>query len=380
MILFYMMKKEFIQFFRNKSNVIILFVFPILLITCLGFALKDVMEEGSPDIFNDVKVLYNIEETSSYSGAFHSFMKDVNNNLDILFQSINNTEEAKEKVDSGYAVAFITISNKGYDYYRTKNRETIEGKVFRNVFEQFIDNYALIGMEEKNHSFIDNKSFENYNDSAITEDSMGLRGINSFEYYTFAELALIILYVSTSISETVYDEKYLSTINRIRISKANSFQLIISKAFVGVIIGVLQSIEVYIYSSIVLKTDWGENIWLMFAILTCLSVFSSILGIVIGLATKDGKSMNSILNIIIISLCMFGGCYFPISMLKSMPIMQKITVFTPLYWVNSALMSVSSGIKNNYAAISIALSLGISIILVLGYVVLRWLKRRKTIG
>lgn len=379
MILFYMMKKEFIQFFRNKSNIIILFVFPILLITCLGFALKDVVGEGSSDIFNDIKVLYNVEETSSYSGAFHSFMKDVNNNLDISFQSINNTEEAKEKVDSGYAVAFITISNKGYDYYRTKNRETIEGKVFRNVFEQFLDNYALIGME-KNHSFIDNKSFENYNDSTITEDSIGLIGINSFEYYTFAELALIMLYVSKSIAETVYDEKYLSTINRIRISKANSFQLIISKAFVGVTIGVLQSIEVYIYSSIVLKTNWGENIWLMFAILTCLSVFTSILGIVIGLATKDGKSMNSILNIIIISLCMFGGCYFPISMLKSMPIMKDIIVFTPLYWINSALISVSSGIKNNYAAISIALSLGLSIILVLGYIAERWLKRRKIIG
>lgn len=374
-----MMKKEFIQFFRNKSNIIILFVFPILLITCLGFALKDVVGEGSSDIFNDIKVLYNVEETSSYSGAFHSFMKDVNNNLDISFQSINNTEEAKEKVDSGYAVAFITISNKGYDYYRTKNRETIEGKVFRNVFEQFLDNYALIGME-KNHSFIDNKSFENYNDSTITEDSIGLIGINSFEYYTFAELALIMLYVSKSIAETVYDEKYLSTINRIRISKANSFQLIISKAFVGVTIGVLQSIEVYIYSSIVLKTNWGENIWLMFAILTCLSVFTSILGIVIGLATKDGKSMNSILNIIIISLCMFGGCYFPISMLKSMPIMKDIIVFTPLYWINSALISVSSGIKNNYAAISIALSLGLSIILVLGYIAERWLKRRKIIG
>ena len=47
----------------------------------------------------------------------------------------------------------------------------------------------------------------------------GARDITSSEYYTFAELALIIFYVSGIVGESVYNENKLTTINRIRLSK-----------------------------------------------------------------------------------------------------------------------------------------------------------------
>ena len=57
----------------------------------------------------------------------------------------------------------------------------------------------------------------------------GARDITSSEYYTFAELALIIFYVAGIVGESVYKEKQLTTINRIRLSRMKESFLIGAK-------------------------------------------------------------------------------------------------------------------------------------------------------
>ncbi|MGL5084584.1 MAG: ABC transporter permease, partial [Clostridium sp.] len=83
----------------------------------------------------------------------------------------------------------------------------------------------------------------------VKETSIGGNVVTSFEYYTFAELALIILYISLVTSQAVYNEGRLMTINRVRLSKATDLQLILSKAILGLIIGILQITVVYLFSS-----------------------------------------------------------------------------------------------------------------------------------
>ena len=45
-------KKEMKQFFRSKSDLIMLFLFPVILITTLSFGLKGLMENMSDTIFD----------------------------------------------------------------------------------------------------------------------------------------------------------------------------------------------------------------------------------------------------------------------------------------------------------------------------------------
>ena len=187
----------------------------------------------------------------------------------------------------------------------------------------------------------------------VEEKTIGGNIVTSFEYYTFAELALIILYISLATAETVYNEGRLKTINRIRLSKANDLQLIISKLILGIIIGVLQITEVYLFSTFILKVNWGENLPIMICVLLALVVLASVLGIVVGLSVKDDKSIQSTLQAIIIMFCITGGAYAPLSMLKSIPIFEKIIKLTPVYWVNSAMTSLNTGVVNSYAIISI---------------------------
>ena len=74
MILLSMIEKELKQFFRDKGSVIMMFIFPIALITCLSFSLKSFM--GGAYNFFRKKVLYTIENNSKYEEGFNEFKEE----------------------------------------------------------------------------------------------------------------------------------------------------------------------------------------------------------------------------------------------------------------------------------------------------------------
>ena len=56
MILISLIKKEVLHFFRNKSNVATMFIFPIVLIIVMGFSLNGLMNVDHNIIFIEVKI------------------------------------------------------------------------------------------------------------------------------------------------------------------------------------------------------------------------------------------------------------------------------------------------------------------------------------
>lgn len=379
MILLSMIEKELKQFFRNSGGVIMMFVFPIALISCLGFCLNSFMG-GSIDVFSEKKVLYKIEDNSKYEDGFNKFKEEFTKETDLKFEEIGNSDEAISMVDKYEAIGLVTINENGYEYYRSKDGEKTSSKIFRSILEQTFTRYALVDTVIETNPNMIQEVLQAEQGKYVEETSVGGKVTTSFEYYTFAELALIILYISLGTAETVYNEHRLKTINRVRLSKATNLQLILSKAILGMIIGALQIAEVYLFSTFVLKINWGDNLPTMIPVLLALTMFSSILGIVIGLSVKDDKSIQSTLQTLIISMCITGGAYAPLSMLKGIPVFSEIIKISPVYWVNSALTSLNKGIENNYAITSIGVSLGFSIMLVLGYMISRKVKGGRTIA
>lgn len=373
MILFSMVKKELKQFFRDRGGVIMMFVFPIALIACLSFSLKSFMG-GNIDVFSDKKVLYTIEKNSSYEEGFNQFKEEFQKQTTLKFEETNNKEEAIALVDKYDAIALVTINENGYEYYRSNDGEKTSSKIFRSILEQTLTKYALVDTVIKENPMMIQEILKAEESKYVKEISIGGNIVTSFEYYTFAELALIILYISLVTSQTVYNESRLKTINRVRLSKATDLQLIVSKAILGVIIGILQIIVVYLFSTFILNVNWGENLVLMILVLLALAVLSSVLGIVVGLSFKDDKNILSTLQAIIIGVCLTGGSYAPLSMLKGIPVFGELIKLSPVYWVNCALTSLNTGVVNSYATTSIVMSLGISVILILAYIIIRKVK------
>ncbi len=90
MILISLIKKEVLHFFRNKSNVATMFIFPIVLIVVMGFSLNGLMNVDH-NIFENEKVYFkvnNLNKDNRYLQVFNSFKENCENNMKIEFEEI----------------------------------------------------------------------------------------------------------------------------------------------------------------------------------------------------------------------------------------------------------------------------------------------------
>lgn len=365
MILISLIKKEVLHFFRNKSNVVTMFIFPIVLIVVMGFSLNGLMNVDH-NIFENEKVYFkvnNVNKDNRYLQVFNSFKENCENNMKIEFEEILDDNEAESNVNSFQGLAFINIYEDKYDFYRNKDKESTAQKIFKSVFNQYLDRYALIDSVVSENPNILNDIVKEVSSTIVKEEGISSNGINSFTYYTFAELVLIILYISQITSVSTYNERVENTLSRLKVSRANNFSVILSKITLGIIVGIIQIIIVHFVSTFFLSINWGENLVIMLMVLIALIIFSSILGVTISFIFKDNKSASSVINTLLIVLGFLGGAYVPISLIRANEVTNMLCQITPTYWANISLLSLSSGITTNYSTVSIVLSLELSLIL-----------------
>jgi ABC-2 type transport system permease protein len=365
-----MVKKELKQFYRSKGNLIIMFLFPIILITTLSVGLKDMMSNNT--IFKEddetAKVYYTVEDNSQYKEGFLAFKEGVSGSINVKFQEVSSLNSVKDDIDNYNALFYVKVGTDGFSLYSSSKGEKTNEKILRDVFESSLSEYAAYGaIKEFNPKAFQNLVENKYDDYVVKENLNGAREISSSEYYTFAELALIILYISTIVGEAVYNETKLTTINRIRLSKAYDNLVIGAKVTMGVIISIVQTLLVYVYSTFVLDVDWSGNLIKFFSLYLVFGFFASVIGAIIGLISKDDSSTSGMLHGIIIFICFLGGCYTPLSAIVGSPFMDKIVCLSPIYWINTTTSSLLCGMQSEAYTIALGLPLILSAICLIIY-------------
>lgn len=365
MIVFKLVKKELMHFFKNKMDIVTMVIFPIVLILVMGTSLKGIMNVDT-NIFKDEVVYYSINcKNNTYIKNFEIIKSNLEKNYNIKFKLIEDIITVKENVNLEKSLAYISINNNGYEFYRNENGENISQKIFRNMFEQFLHKNSLVETISENNINIVNYKSINEQVINLKEENINSNGVDSYTYYTFAELVLIILYISSITSISLYKEKYLNTMSRMRICNISYLSILTSKVVLGIIIGIIQISVVFIVSRFMLNVNWGNNLVSIFLVLICLIIFSSILGVVTSVIFKDHKTSTSVCNILIIIMGLLGGSYMPISLITSSPITNLVAKISPTYWANISILSLSYGIKTIYPYISIIISIGLSLFLTL---------------
>lgn len=365
MIVFKLVKKELMHFFKNKMDIVTMVIFPIVLILVMGTSLKGIMNVDT-NIFKDEVVYYSIDcKNNTYIKNFEIIKSNLEKNYNIKFKLIEDIITVKENVNLEKSLAYISINNNGYEFYRNENVENISQKIFRNMFEQFLHKNSLVETISENNINIVNYKSINEQVINLKEENINSNGVDSYTYYTFAELVLIILYISSITSISLYKEKYLNTMSRMRICNISYLSILTSKVVLGIIIGIIQISVVFIVSRFMLNVNWGNNLVSIFLVLICLIIFSSILGVVTSVIFKDHKTSTSVCNILIIIMGLLGGSYMPISLITSSPITNLVAKISPTYWANISILSLSYGIKTIYPYISIIISIGLSAFLTL---------------
>ena len=365
MILLTLIKKEIIQFFRSKTDVITMLIFPIVLIFVMGRSLDGLMSMDK-NIFSGKIIYFNIEDASGNKNLqpFYDFSVQFQKDTEAEFIENTNHKEAIELVNKNEAICFINVGKEDIKYFRNENEESTESKVFRNLYAQYMKKYIFIHSTSKSEPQKVPQILNAQNNTRVKSEGISYDEVNSFTYYTFVELTLIILYISTITSISMYKENTLHTMTRLKTSSIKKINIIISKIALGIVIGIMQIILVYITSTKLFGVNWGQKLIYIFVVLISFIIFSSVLGISISMIFADQKTAYTLTNMLIIVMGFLGGSYVPLCLVKSARITSFLCQLVPNYWVNIALLGLKYNVDTSYYISAINISLGGAVLMI----------------
>ena len=363
---FIQMKKEIKCFFSSKGNLLFMFAMPILLITVFSFALKDYIS-AEYNTFSEGKVYYYVEDkgfkesennsdnVSNKVVEFEQISKEISQKLGVRFEEVFDYQNAKAGVESSKAYGLITIKKEGYDYFRSSFNEPEGGKLVRSLFVQLANSEKI----EQGLDVIANE------EAIVNKTRISINKLDSKNYYTFVGLAFSILFMGLLVAFMVYDEKEYGTIRRIKLGGSGISTMVISKALTGLLCGAVMIGASYLYTTIVLKVNWGDKKLYIIAVLLCLVLFSAVFGCLIGLIGKN-KSMCQSSVLMFSMLCGYlGGSITPLYLLEAMPVLKWIIRISPLYYTNRAIISLFNGIVDEKTYLSIGVLLGLVVFFII---------------
>ena len=360
------MKKEIIQFFKSKTNVIAMLIFPIVLIFVMGKSLDGLMSMDK-NIFSGKIIYFNIEDSSGNKNLqpFYDFSVQFQKDTEAEFVENTNPEEAIKLVNKNEAICFINVCKDDIKYFRNENGESTESKVFRNLYTQYMKKYIFIHSISKFEPQKVPQILNAQNNTQVRSKRISYDEVNSFTYYTFVELTLIILYISTITLTSMYKENTLHKMTRLETSSIKKINIIISKIALGIFIGIMQIIIIYITSTRLFGVNWGQNLIYIFMVLISFIIFSSVLGISISMIFSEEKTAYTFTNMLIIVMGFLGGSYVPLSLVKSARITSFLCELVPNYWVNTAILGLKYNVDTSYYISAINISLGSAALMII---------------
>lgn len=354
--------KELKQMFRDKTCIIFMIIAPIVLVLVFSYIMKDyINNKTNNEVLDGEKVYYLMETDGENKEKFEAFMQDISDELGVVFESADDAETAKENVKRQEGFGLVTVTDDGFDYYRSEFNESASAKLFRGVLTETMGS-------EKNTELIGD----------VPEVTIEMPKIDASSYYTFSELGFIILYISMLIAHSVFSERENRTFNRILLSKSKMPAFLFTKYFSGLFMTAVQIIVVYLFSTIVLDVDWGENAAIIMLVFLSLGFFSTSLGIVSAMSVKKRSLLDSIVMMTAILCGYMGGAFAPSSLLEEKAVIKHIIKINPLYWCNKAVITLYGGDTDNTIAKAVGVSIGVAFVLTVLYVVI-YKKRKEAI-
>lgn len=323
------LKKELKLFFRNKGNVAFMFVFPVILIAIMSYALQS-MIGAKVDVSDKTgKILYIMETDGENRQKFDVLKNAVAGNDSIIFEEISSSEResAEKQVIKQEAYGLITISDDKMEYYRSPYNEPYASRMIRSYFKQ-VAGIKTIAMNKE---------------LSAEKEVLPIKRIDSKTYYTLVELSFMMMYIAMIIAKSVFAEKESKTASRIKLSGASINAIVFSKIAVGLVIGAVQILIVYLFSLIVFGIKWGKYTLLMMLMFLLLALATSSIGAALGAAIKNKNSMNTAVMMLALICGLLGGMFTPTSYLDSTKVLAVLMRCTPLYWINKALISLQQG-------------------------------------
>src|SRR5699024_2404895 len=153
------------------------------------------------------------------------------------------------------------------------------------------------------------------------------------QYFTIAISLLFALFISQTVAIKTITEKREQVFNRIVLANSKPLHFLMGKTFAAFVLTWLQMMITITITQLLLDVFTGENIEFWIGLITVITVFALAIAGLTALFTTftlnmhDPNAINGITTLIVMTMGVLGGNFFPIQGLPD--ILRKVGEWTP---------------------------------------------------
>lgn len=392
--MFNLIKKDFLTISRDRSELLVLMVMPLVLTTILGFALGGLMsgeegmrkipiaivqendfesdieafeerltQEGIPDEIitqmlmsaqeaDPASILLNIIESPDFEDLF-----DIRKDL--------SKDQAQNAIRSDEVNAIITIPqdfsyntlmaiyldeepNAALELF-VPDTEGLRGGIVENILISFTEQYNLeIALAQATQGEIIDSQVE---DLGETTNLSIYNPVTSFQYYTMGISVMFALYVASTISSNAFKEKTSHVFARLMLTGEKPLGYLLSKGISATVLTFVQLSILFIVSSLVFQTFSGLSRESLVSMGVVTLIYSLTVGSLATLLTAIALQFNSdsvsgiFASFLVSAFAFMGGSMIPVEQFS--PFLSQLGNWTPNGAMMTAYLQLIQGFSLN---------------------------------
>ena len=325
--LFSLIRKEFIQIFRDPRTLAITFIMPIMMLFLLGYA-------ATNDVRNIALAVYDQDRTPASRSLIEAYRVA---DYFTLSHLVGSEEELQHLIDSNAARAGLIIPP-GYGrelagWNPAQVALIIDGSD-PTLASTALAAATLIGQGQS--TAVTLARLDDQGRAGMMEQAIDVRiqiwynpALESANYMVPAMIGLILQYLTTMLTATsIVRERERGTIEQLIVTPLRSWELVVGKLTPYVLISLLNTIEILLVGVLVFDVTINGSVLLLFG-LTGLFLTTT-LGIGLFVSTLANTQQEAMLTTMftILPSIFLSGFFFP---LAAMPLwLQLISYAVPL--------------------------------------------------
>ncbi|EHI70408.1 SagG family ABC transporter permease subunit [Streptococcus ictaluri] len=373
MMLLHLIKKESLQIFRNRTALLMMVIFPILMIMILSFAFKSSFNTTSA--VPKLSIRYHLEgKKTPYQQNFVDFLKVLKKELQLEAKETQAIGRAKKDVSEGKISALLEVESNQSIKVTTNKINQENADLINMLVTNFVDNAktydSIATLYPQSLAQIKKRQADYIKTSSVQTS----KGMTSADYYAISMFTMITFYSILSAMNLVLSDYQHRTMSRIRLTGVSNSNLLLGKLIGEMIATGVQLGILYLFTRFVMLVNWGTNDWQIIGVTASLVYLSVAIGIGLASFIHNEAFLMVASNAIIPIFAFLGGSYIPLSVLNS-AFINQLSNLSPIKWVNDSLFYLIFGGQNNPIPTALMVNIGLGSL----FMLLAWLGTRRQV-
>jgi len=359
---------------RKPKWILFLLIFPIFLVYFISYILSSTFD--SKINLDPVDVCWLDESSGTASSCVDvitSASRNITDTYGIKLEDVKDVETGKEQARVNKKV-FVHLDGEQIKVYYNEN-DSLNGSRAIALFQGIVDSVDVVNQIYSINSNLADKILSENNSAydlpVKTLDSKNY--MDSYDYFGIAEITLMIMYIALISLGDIFNDRQKMVRARFKMAGLSNLQYYLGEFIAYFLIAIVVFIPAFLVSKYAVGANWGNNNLLSYGYLMLFAAFNILLGMLLAVVLKERGKIDLILAVIILPVFSFlGGSYtnFPINVDSAL---EKVTLISPLRWVNLGLFQHIYSNNNTMLIVSSIIFLVSSIVM---FMLILWKSKR----